>query len=99
MKRGSELEREQAVMKLYVMLLQSSAWARSGKGEGVADGLSSIVKIDLPSLLKQIANIVLRKDKHHSEHVSPSSLTSSAVLDRRNLVDHSAPLLVSCADS
>ena len=71
MKRGSELEREQTVMKLYVLLLQSSSWSKNGIGEGGSEGLSDIVKIDLPGLLKQVANIVLRKDKRHSEHVSP----------------------------
>ncbi len=70
MRRGSELEREQAVMKLYVMLLQNSGWSNIGKGEVGGDGLSSILEVDLPGLLKEIANIVLRKDKHHSEHVS-----------------------------
>jgi len=72
MRGSSELEKEHAVMKLYVTLLQSSGRS-NGKGGGDSDGLSSIVDINFPDFLKHIANIVLRKDRHHSDHVSPSA--------------------------
>jgi hypothetical protein len=72
MRGSSEMEREQAVMKLYVMLLQSSGWSNRKGGEN-SDGLSSIVDIKFPDFLKHIANIVLRKDRHHSDHVSPTA--------------------------
>ena len=64
----SEVEKEEAVTKLYVMLQQRIMWSRSPSSE-VSDSLAEVLEINMPEFIKHLANTILRRDKQRSEQV------------------------------
>lgn len=62
----TEVEREEAVAKLYVLLQQRTMWLSRLPNAGT-DGLAGILNIDMPELIKFMANMILRTDKPCSD--------------------------------
>lgn len=84
MQSQTDSAREEAMVKLYVMLQQGMMLSRRVP-QGGNDALAEILDISMPELLKFLANIILRKDKQCSEQVFPTHYCHMPFIMQTNL--------------